>query len=80
MAYLFRFEQRAAEKAKAEEDSVSIATEGLSGTTVRDNPAGSITQTSAGKKTMNSAEADKDLDAYLTGALGSDDEGAGMLV
>lgn len=81
-----RFEARATDRAaakaraKAEEDAIkqtAISEElskSLSGVSVRVNPPGSEAETAAAAKSLKSADDDADLDAYLMGALGSDDE------
>jgi len=46
----------------------------LSGVSVRENPPAEAT---AAAKSLKSADDDADLDAYLMGALGSDDEAGG---
>lgn len=48
----------------------------MSGASVRPNPAAETTSAAKSKKT---ADDDADLDAYLMGALGSDDEAGGTL-
>lgn len=72
-----RAAERAAAKAKAEEEASIAAANAeelarsLSGASVRPNPAAETTSVAKSKKT---ADDDADLDAYLMGALGSDDE------
>lgn len=85
-----RFEARATDRAaakaraKAEEDAIkqtAISEElskSLSGVSVRVNPPGSEAETAAAAKSLKSADDDADLDAYLMGALGSDDEAGGI--
>lgn len=48
----------------------------MSGVSVRTNPAA---ETTSAAKSGKSADDDADLDAYLMGALGSDDEAGGTL-
>lgn len=77
-----RAAERAAAKAKAEEEASIAAANAeelarsLSGASVRPNPAAETTSVAKSKKT---ADDDADLDAYLMGALGSDDEAGGTL-
>lgn len=45
---------------------------------MRANPIGAKAESAAAAKTLKSADDDADLDAYLMGALGSDDEAGGI--
>lgn len=86
--WAYRYEARAAErataKAKAEEEALKEAaiseelSRSLSGVSVRAHPPGAKAETAAAAKSLKSADDDADLDAYLMGALGSDDEAGGI--
>ncbi|KAG0581035.1 hypothetical protein KC19_4G219500 [Ceratodon purpureus] len=75
-----RAAERAAAKARAEEEALKQAaiseelSRSLSGVSVRANPPGAEAETAVSAKSLKSADDDADLDAYLMGALGSDDE------
>ncbi|CAK9868053.1 unnamed protein product [Sphagnum jensenii] len=75
------YEARAAERAKAEEamSNAAVAEElsrSLSSTSLHRAGTGNEEKNATAAKAVKSANADNDLDAYLMGALGSDEEEA----